>query len=90
MTALKIPLQTSSPSVLHQDLAMKFTTDLQALMARSFDLMIPEIGPTYATNIVLSVLAMGGISVSKAAGGPPGTFAAMVVATDNYIKKGEI
>jgi hypothetical protein len=74
----RIPIEHHAPSAMARDLSVKFADDLRALVHRSSSLMVPEIGVDETTSIILSVLAMSGVSIQHLANAAPGAFAKMV------------
>ena len=74
----EIGIQTSAPSAMHRDLALKFGEDLRALLQRSLSIMGPSIGVSSTVDIVLSFLADAGLQIEEISECAPLTFESMV------------
>ena len=74
MTAKKEKVNIVKPTGAVADFNMKLSKDMIALLKRSIDIMIIEIGAQETINLVLSVVAFAGVVTAKGANGGLGTF----------------
>ena len=83
----QIPVMNTFDSAMHRDMATKFISDLKALVERFGSVASEELNYNYSINIVLSGMAYGGVMICHDLGIDPGTFSAMVIATEKYMDK---
>jgi hypothetical protein len=76
-----------NPSQASKDFTLNLTNDIIALMRRSMDIMVMEIGAPESINILLSVLALAGVSTASGGGAVNGTFARYAKLAEEAIER---
>jgi hypothetical protein len=76
-----------SPSQAAVDFNLKLTKDMIELMQRSMSIMSLEIGVQESINVILSVLALAGVTAASGSGACPGTFEKYAALAEEAMRK---